>query len=95
MDKAVPLILPWDETFDIASDTGTPGSPDVTTTIDGRYLPPQSFKGGFDLHQSTDHSMGSILQLIRELCRAGATNGSASIYENQSQHARRREPPRP
>jgi len=24
MDRTVPLTLPWDETFDIGSDTGTP-----------------------------------------------------------------------
>ena len=24
MDRTIPLILPWDETFDIGSDTGTP-----------------------------------------------------------------------
>ena len=37
--------------------TGAPGSPDATTTIDGRYLPPppQSFKGKIELNatQST------------------------------------------
>ena len=37
--------------------TGTPGSPDATTTIDGRYLPPppQQFKGNIELNaaQST------------------------------------------
>ena len=37
--------------------TGTPGSPDATTTIDGRYLPPppQKFKGKIELNaaQST------------------------------------------
>ncbi len=32
--------------------TGTPGSPDATTTVDGRYLPapPQSFKGQIGLN---------------------------------------------
>jgi arylsulfatase A-like enzyme len=32
--------------------TGAPGSPDATTTIDGRYLPPppQSFKGNIELN---------------------------------------------
>src|SRR5271168_3659217 len=32
--------------------TGAPGSPDATTTIDGRYIPPppQSFKGEINLN---------------------------------------------
>jgi len=32
--------------------TGTPGSPDATTTIDGRYLPspPQPFRGQIELN---------------------------------------------
>ena len=32
--------------------TGTPGSPDATTTIDGRYLPPppQAFRGQIELN---------------------------------------------
>ena len=32
--------------------TGTPGSPDTTTTIDGRYLPPppQPFQGDINLN---------------------------------------------
>jgi hypothetical protein len=32
--------------------TGTPGSPDATTTIDGRYLPlpPQAFTGRIELN---------------------------------------------
>ncbi len=38
MDRTVPLTLPWDETFDIGSDTGTP--------VDGRdYQVPFKFNG--------------------------------------------------
>src|SRR5208337_4865379 len=35
--------------------TGTPGSPDATTTIDGRYLPPppQPFQGVINLNAAT------------------------------------------
>jgi hypothetical protein len=34
--------------------TGTPGSPDATTTVDGRYLPapPQKFEGQIGLNAS-------------------------------------------
>jgi len=34
---------------------GTPGSPNATTTVDGRYLPPQKFNGKIELNaaQST------------------------------------------
>ncbi len=38
--------------------TGAPGSPDATTTIDGRYLPPppQSFKGQIDLNAAQSNA---------------------------------------
>ncbi len=41
MEKTVPLILPWDETFDIGSDTGTP-------VDDGDYQVPFAFTGKID-----------------------------------------------
>jgi arylsulfatase len=39
-------------TADAQQITGTPGSPDATTTIDGRYLPPppQPFRGQIELN---------------------------------------------
>jgi arylsulfatase len=41
MDRTVPLILPWDETFDVRSDTGTP--------VDDRdYQVPFAFTGKID-----------------------------------------------
>ena len=38
--------------------TGTPGSPDTTTTIDGRYLPPpsQPFQGDINLNAAQSKS---------------------------------------
>jgi arylsulfatase A-like enzyme len=41
MDRTVPLILPWDETFDIGSDTGTP-------VDDQDYQVPFQFTGKID-----------------------------------------------
>jgi arylsulfatase A-like enzyme len=41
MEKTVPLILPWDETFDIGSDTGTP-------VDDHDYQVPFAFNGKID-----------------------------------------------
>jgi Arylsulfatase A and related enzymes len=41
LDRTVPLILPWDETFDIASDTGTP-------VDDKDYQVPFAFTGKID-----------------------------------------------
>ena len=41
MDRTVPLTLPWDETFDIGSDTGTP-------VDDHDYQVPFSFTGKID-----------------------------------------------
>jgi hypothetical protein len=38
MEHTVPLTLPWDETFDIGSDTGTP-------VDDGDYKVPFAFAG--------------------------------------------------
>jgi len=38
MEKIVPLILPWDETFDIGADTGTP-------VDDQDYQVPFTFNG--------------------------------------------------
>jgi len=41
MDHTVPLTLPWDETFDVGSDTGTP--------VDDRdYQVPFKFTGKID-----------------------------------------------
>ena len=41
LDRTVPLTLPWDETFDIGSDTGTP-------VDDGDYQVPFKFTGKID-----------------------------------------------
>jgi arylsulfatase A-like enzyme len=41
MDHTIPLTLPWDETFDIGSDTGTP-------VDDGDYHVPFAFSGKID-----------------------------------------------
>ncbi len=41
MDHTIPLILPWDETFDIGSDTGTP-------VDDQDYQVPFAFTGKID-----------------------------------------------
>jgi hypothetical protein len=41
MERTVPLILPWDETFDIGSDTGTP-------VDDQDYQVPFRFTGKID-----------------------------------------------
>jgi arylsulfatase len=41
MDKTVPLVLPWDETFDIGSDTGT-------SVDDKDYQVPFAFTGKID-----------------------------------------------
>ncbi len=41
MEHTVPLTLPWDETFDIGSDTGTP-------VDDGDYQVPFAFTGKID-----------------------------------------------
>ena len=41
LDRTVPLTLPWDETFDIGSDTGTP-------VDDGDYQVPFKFTGKLD-----------------------------------------------
>jgi arylsulfatase len=41
MDRTVPLTLPWDETFDIGSDTGTP-------VDDNDYQVPFKFTGKID-----------------------------------------------
>ena len=41
MDRTIPLILPWDETFDIGSDTGTP-------VDDQDYQVPFKFTGKID-----------------------------------------------
>jgi arylsulfatase len=40
MDRTVPLILQWDETFDIGADTGTP--------VDDNYQVPFRFTGKID-----------------------------------------------
>ena len=41
LERTVPLVLPWDETFDIGSDTGTP--------VDDRdYQVPFKFTGKID-----------------------------------------------
>ena len=41
MDRTVPLLLPWDETFDIGADTGTP-------VDDHDYQVPFTFTGTID-----------------------------------------------
>jgi arylsulfatase len=41
MERTIPLILPWDETFDIGSDTGTP-------VADQDYQVPFTFTGKID-----------------------------------------------
>jgi arylsulfatase len=41
MDRTVPLLLPWDETFDIGADTGTP-------VDDHDYQVPFTFTGKID-----------------------------------------------
>jgi len=41
MDHTVPLTVPWDETFDIGSDTGTP-------VDDTDYQVPFAFNGTID-----------------------------------------------
>jgi len=41
MDRTVPLLLPWDETFDIGADTGTP-------VDDQDYKVPFKFTGKID-----------------------------------------------
>ena len=41
MERTVPLTLPWDETFDIGSDTGTP-------VDDKDYQVPFEFTGKID-----------------------------------------------
>jgi arylsulfatase len=41
MERTIPLVLPWDETFDIGSDTGTP-------VDDGDYQVPFAFTGKID-----------------------------------------------
>ena len=41
MERTIPLILPWDETFDIGSDTGT-------TVDDQDYQVPFAFTGKID-----------------------------------------------
>jgi hypothetical protein len=41
MERTIPLILPWDETFDIGSDTGTP-------VDDQDYQVPFAFTGKID-----------------------------------------------
>ena len=41
MDRTVPLLLPWDETFDIGADTGTP-------VDDNDYQVPFKFTGKID-----------------------------------------------
>ena len=41
MERTVPLTLPWDETFDIGSDTGTP-------VDDQDYQVPFKFTGKID-----------------------------------------------
>jgi hypothetical protein len=41
LDRTVPLTLPWDETFDIGSDTGTP-------VDDQDYQVPFAFTGKID-----------------------------------------------
>jgi arylsulfatase len=41
MDRTVPLVLPWDETFDIGADTGTP-------VDDNDYQVPFAFTGKID-----------------------------------------------
>ena len=41
MERTVPLTLPWDETFDIGSDTGTP-------VDDQDYRVPFAFTGKID-----------------------------------------------
>ena len=63
LDRTVPLTLPWDETFDIGSDTGTPvddhdyqvpfkftGKIDkLTVTLDRPKLTPEECRSTFDL----------------------------------------------
>jgi len=41
MDRTIPLTLPWDETFDIGADTGTP-------VDDHDYQVPFKFTGKID-----------------------------------------------
>jgi arylsulfatase len=41
MERTIPLVLPWDETFDIGSDTGTPAD-------DADYQVPFAFTGKID-----------------------------------------------
>jgi len=41
MERTIPLLLPWDETFDIGSDTGTP-------VDDTDYQVPFAFTGKID-----------------------------------------------
>jgi arylsulfatase A-like enzyme len=41
MERTIPLTLPWDETFDVGSDTGTP-------VDDGDYQVPFAFNGKID-----------------------------------------------
>ena len=40
MDRSIPLILQWDENFDIGADTGTP--------VDDEYQVPFRFTGKLD-----------------------------------------------
>jgi hypothetical protein len=62
--------------------TGAPGSPDVTTTIDGRYLPPpdQPFQGEIDLNATQSClSRRARCKLVRR--QKGATLARAGFLK--------------
>jgi len=67
MERTIPLVLPWDETFDVGSDTGTPvddqdykvpfrftGKIDkLTVALDPPKLTPEDAKKLMDAYRAT------------------------------------------
>jgi arylsulfatase len=70
LERTVPLTLPWDETFDIGSDTGTP-------VDDKDYQVPFSFTGKIEkltVSLEPPHLTAADVKRLREAERAGSDN---------------------
>lgn len=66
MERSIPLILQWDENFDIGADTGTPVSDD--------YQVPFEFTGKLDKLTLTIDRPQLSSEDVRKLMAAGRNN---------------------
>ena len=76
LERTVPLTLPWDETFDIGSDTGTP-------VDDQDYQVPFAFTGKIDKLTVADRAAGADGRWQEEVA-GGVPRGAGRELSNRS-----------